>query len=147
MSWVVKPYLPEDYLAINERLPFPMADAQRIAAEYARGRAYTGWAGDVPVGCAGLLPMWPGVATAWALLAPDVPAHAKRVHGAVLRGLSRLMREMDLRRIEATVFAGHAAGRRWVEHLGFREESAMPLYGPNGELASRYVLFPKEWTK
>ena len=57
-----------------------------------------------------------------------------------------IVREHQLVRVEADVLADFPRARRWVEWMGFQEESVMPLRGPGGSTMIRYVIFPKDGT-
>ena len=88
---------------------------------------------DELVGVVGLWPMWPGVGRCWSVL----PAHSlkrfpKSIHGHARNLLERVIARDDLCRVEAVVVEGHAAGKRWVERLGFEHEGLMRNYGMHG---------------
>lgn len=93
---------------------------------------WTGIIDDRVVGCAGVLPQWPGRAIAWALLTRDLSArHFLRAHHKVLSVLRSAQRS-GAHRIETTVDAGFDAGHRWARALGFRPEGLMRGYSPEG---------------
>ena len=56
--------------------------------------------------------------------------------------LASLIAEHQPRRVQATVVDGDEITLRLDTWLGFKHESVMPLYGPNGETCHRLVLFP-----
>jgi len=130
------PFTPAHLLAL--RLQAAQADLQPLLGQPEYGAALAGadtWTGLVDgrvVGCAGVLPQWPGRAIAWALLTRDLTArHFLRVHLKVLRVL-RGAQDRGVRRIETTVDAGFDAGHRWARLLGFRPEGLMRAYSPDG---------------
>jgi hypothetical protein len=84
------------------------------------------------VGCAGIVPLWPGVGHAWAVLSDAALAHPVTLTRTVQRELSRIEAALDLRRVQATVAEEHIAGRRWLAWLGFEVEGLMCNYGPGG---------------
>jgi hypothetical protein len=93
------------------------------------------------LGCIGIMPIWPGRGTVWAVLDYD------RIKPAHMLALTRIGRKYltelsPFRRIEATVVADFAAGIKWLELLGFKKETPEPMqaYGPNGEAHYLYAL-------
>ena len=109
------------------------------AYEYlTHGPAFTGICGGQLIGCAGLFILWPGVAEAWAVSTPLWPSKALSVHKAILTGLNELSATLGLWRIQTAVNEAHKVSYKWVEHLGFKYEGAMPGYGPD---AATYLRF------
>jgi hypothetical protein len=93
---------------------------------------WTGVIGHRTVGCAGVLPQWPGRAFAWALLTRELTArHFLRVHHKVSDVLHRAQCN-GTRRVETTVDAGFDAGHRWTRALGFKPEGLLRAYSPEG---------------
>jgi RimJ/RimL family protein N-acetyltransferase len=84
------------------------------------------------VGCAGVMPLWPGVGHAWAVLSDAALARPITLTRAVQRELTRIEIVLGLQRLQATVADGHVAGRRWLAWLGFEVEGLMCNYGPGG---------------
>ena len=101
------------------------------------GPCYTGIYKGKIVACAGFIEMWPGVATAWAVLVQSIPRFA--VHRAVKKGLATLIESCNYYRVQASVPVDHKAGIRWLEGLGFKQEAVMVKYGPNQEDFVQYV--------
>lgn len=96
------------------------------------GLAFSATSEGAIVGCAGIVPLWPGVAHAWAVLSDSALAEPVTLTRAVLRELARIECKCELHRIQATVADGHIAGRQWLAWLGFEAEGLMPNYGPGG---------------
>lgn len=93
----------------------------------------------------GLMIPWDGHADCWALLTPLGLRHGALIHRTTILYLRRLIRDYKIRRLQADVIATFAAGRRWLEHLGFHEEGLMPSYGPQGETFARFAwINPKQ---
>jgi hypothetical protein len=130
------PFRPEHlrslHLQAAQRYLQPLLDRPDYGAALATPYAWSGTIGGNLVGCAGLLPSWPGRATAWALLTPALSArHFLRAHHKVRDVLEAALRAGN-RRIETTVDAAFDAGHRWVRALGFEPEGLMRAYSPDG---------------
>jgi hypothetical protein len=111
-----------------------------ITPEYAESLvphpSFTGIDNGVVVGCAGIIEIWPGRATAWALLSPDLNRKMIKVH----RSVERFLGMCGVRRIETSVDAGFEDGHRWIEMLGFKLEApVMSAYRPDGGDCSLYA--------
>lgn len=116
----------------------PLMARSDYAAALAGPYAWSGLIGGKVIGCAGLLPQWPGRAIAWALLTRELSAaHFLRAHHKVLAVL-RSAHASGVRRIETTVDAGFDAGHRWARALGFSPEGLMRAYSPDGR---NHVLY------
>src|SRR5262245_5567684 len=105
--------------ATNLRHARPL-DVGRLYARY--GPAYTIWWGNQVAACMGVMIPWDGLGDAWALWTPIGLRHYRGVHRVVGPELARIRDRYHLRRLQADVVADHAAGRRWLEHLGLRFE-------------------------
>jgi hypothetical protein len=98
------------------------------------------WAAVAPTGevlaLAGVSEQWEGRGMAWCLLSEDAAKH--------MVGLTRIARRyfsaVDYRRLEMYVDAQFAAGCRWAELLGFKNETPGGMVGflPNGNRAFMY---------
>ena len=97
--------------------------------------AFTGFQDGKPVGCAGLIELWPGRDCAWSLLSDCGPRIFLNVHRTVVRFLDA----RRTRRTEMSVDVDHAAGQRWADLLGFRKEGLMKSYSPDGRDAYLYA--------
>lgn len=92
------------------------------------GEAYTVIQEGRAICCAGIMPIWPGRAYSWALLAADA--------GPYMLGLTREVRRVvgasPHARIEMYVDPGHKASIRWACMLGFEFECQARKYLPRG---------------
>lgn len=133
------PYAPAHFAGL--RIQAAQAYLGRIAADPALAAALAhprwAWTGECTatgrvLGCAGLIPRWEGSATAWALFADGMPRRAwPAITGHVL-GILDDAAACGVWRVEASVLADFAAGRRWAARLGFGEEGYSDLYCPAG---------------
>lgn len=107
-------------------------NAGEWAAFLAPAFTWTGFVEGRVVGCAGLVPQWPGRAQAWLLVGPALPRRAWPAITAKVAAILDAGHAAGFRRIEATVVDGFAPGHRWIRRLGFRAEGLMRGYGPDG---------------
>jgi hypothetical protein len=103
------------------------------------GQGFTAMIDGEPIAAGGLLPTREGIAEAWGLPGPRVRDYPLFVHRTAVKELHRMIGDLRLRRIEASVLFGNETAVRWIERLGFSEEGFMPLYGPGGETHIRYA--------
>lgn len=98
-------------------------------APLANGWSYTA-IDDCIIGCAGIVPFWPGRDFAWSLLGDCGAKHFLRIHRAIARGLA----ERNTRRTEMWVDPEYPEAHRWAEMLGFEKETARPMksFTPDG---------------
>jgi hypothetical protein len=113
----------------------PFLEAGHVLELAERSFAFTGFQDGKPVGCAGLVVMWPGRDCAWSLLADCGPKAFLNVH----RTVARFLDARGTRRTEMSVDADHKAGQRWAELLGFHKEGFMKAYSPDGRDAYLYA--------
>jgi RimJ/RimL family protein N-acetyltransferase len=106
----------------------PLAYARELAIP---GLSFTGRKDGQVIGCAGLKPMWGGVALAWSMLSPEVRKHPFFLHRTVKRELERLARSCGFHRVELIVMQGFEAGKAWAKALGFESEGIRRKYTPD----------------
>lgn len=139
----VREYRPEDYMIIQRRrfdsltfMNFP--NPELIAKSLLRGPAYTITNG-VPVACGGILPLWEGVGEGWIVTSPLVEKYPYTFAKTVWRETERLIRSLNLDRIQTVVDAEHTVSQIWVERMGFENEGLMKKY-LGGRDFFRYAL-------
>jgi len=97
----------------------------------ASGLNWTAVDGHRVIMSAGIVPVWPGRALAWAMVGAVPrrrwPAITARVGQAIEEGHAA-----GYRRIEATVLHGFTAGHRWLQRLGFELRCFLPAYDTEG---------------
>ena len=118
----------------------PWLDVAQAAREHmTRGPAFSGFLGDDLAACAGVMIPWAGMGEAWAILTPLGRQHPMAVHRAIIRFLRSIIEHESLTRVQADAVAEFHVARRWLLRLGFRKESFMRRYGPDGRDFVRYV--------
>lgn len=109
-----------------------------VARLTAKGTHLSFFAGDVLIGCAGVVPVheWRGVS--WALIRSGLPEHFLGFH----RGVLAALRAEAYQRVEAYVDPTMSTAERWMRALGFRIETPYkPFYFPDGRGASEWVRY------
>lgn len=128
-------------IMLNDRDPGLKDYTPAILAAYgAAGPAYTAMINDQVIVCAGVMLMWPGVGTAWAVTSPLIEKYALAGSTAVMYGLRDIISEHKLHRVQAPVYEHFKRGIRWVEFLGFHKEGLMIGYGREKENYWLYAL-------
>jgi hypothetical protein len=110
---------------------------QPEAPAAAFGEAWSGFADGAAICCAGLVPLWPGRAYAWALLSEGAASHLLE-----LTRIARFVLETSGHgRIEAYVDAEFKQAQRWARMLGFVNETPTPMrkYLPEARDAFLYA--------
>jgi len=116
--------------------------AQRAQAALLGGPALTLLGDDKQIlACFGIIFVGPKTAEAWAMVGDDVKANAKSIHKAAKWCLEEAHKRYEIRRLQAAISESRPTARRWAQKLGFRAESFMPKFGPDGETFIRYVRF------
>lgn len=97
--------------------------------------AFTGFVGEEPIACAGILPGLFGMGEMWAFLSERAGPHML----ALTRAGERLIALYPFRRLETDVPVNFSPGCRWLELLGFEWEGPMRKYGLDGSDHYRYA--------
>lgn len=88
------------------------------------GPCYTVRQGGKIICCAGVVELWQGRASAWALLSGEA--------GRSMIGLHRMVEDFldncGIRRVEAYVYPDFEPGHRWARMLGFEREGLMRAF-------------------
>ena len=129
-------FAPEDIGAMRIQNA-QLAEVNPASLQSPYGYAWTAWAGDSPIICAGIIEVWEGRAYAWALLSQDAGEYML----AMTREIRSRLSALPFRRVEMAVAAGFSAGCRWAKLLGFECETPSPMRGylPNGGSAWLYA--------
>lgn len=92
--------------------------------------ALSAWLGNRCLGAAGIIPLWPHRAMAWAMVSRNIGAAMVPIS----RKVRQVVRDDPTPRIEMTVAADFKAGHTWARLLGMTLETPEPLrkFGANG---------------
>jgi len=108
------------------------------------GPAYTALVEDRVILCAGIMLMWPGVGTAWAVVSPLIEVYPVAGSAAVMYGLRYLIDRHQLHRVQAPIYEKFERGIQWAEFLGFKREGLLTAYGRNRENYIMYALVKED---
>ncbi len=97
-----------------------------------KGTAFTGFSEGEIIGCAGIIPVWPGVGHAWVTMGANYKKHRIWVHKNVMSFMDKIIEGMELHRVQANVVCEFIPGVQWLERMGFKLEGKMYKYGPDG---------------
>lgn len=138
----VVPYVPEDVLQLKKYVALTHLSNEELGIYannfYVDGFSFTILVDAHPIGCAGIVPLWQGVAEAWCLFSGEVYEYPVFLHRSVKERLPVLAKKGGFRRIQATVKADFLNAHKWIKRLGFVSEGLMPRYGPDGQDHVRY---------
>lgn len=87
------------------------------------GIGYTGIAGNVILGCAGIVVPYPYVGFAWAVFPKEFEQHPIWMTRMVRNGLRDIIRVKNLHRVELAALADNKKNQKWAEMLGFSREN------------------------
>ena len=127
----IRDYKPEDYIRIQRRefddkvfsfLPNPEISAHNLA----KGPAFTGLFEGEIIACGGVLPFWKGMGEAWLVTSPLVEKFKLSLAKSVHDKLEEIIKKMKLERVQTLVDGEHITGQKFIERLGFINET------PNG---------------
>jgi RimJ/RimL family protein N-acetyltransferase len=139
------PFEPAHYITLSRAIyaqwpPDALARPELLAETYALGggAAFTGLDEETgePIACAGVLHVWQGNGTAWAIItkaARPTPTMGRAVHYGIARIYRQLCQRYAWRSVHAYVSADDARSRRWMPALGFRRLCLLEAFGPGGE--------------
>jgi len=126
------------HLADLDPPAFGSGQLQRFAAAYRRsGPAFTLLEAGRALGSGGFV-LNGAEGRAWAFLSDRLRRRPALLHRTVKRALPALMRHYGLDAVTAEAHADFAAGRRWLERLGFRHEDDLPGFAGTTETYARY---------
>jgi len=118
-------YQPKHFLSFCD-------DRVSANANYVAGLAFTALYHGTPIGCAGLRPMWEGVAEAWLLFGPDIKDHTLYLYRNAKQYLADLTDQLNLHRIQAYCRTDWPEAINFLYHLGFKTEGKARKYNTDG---------------
>ena len=132
---IVAPFKPEDLHELS------LQPAQEFLANFLTkagygqelveaGPCYTARYNGRIVCCAGIVNLWEGRASAWALLSGDAGKCMHRLH----REVERFLDGCGVKRVEAYVYHDFTAGHRWATMLGFEHEGLMRSFQQGADM-------------
>jgi len=129
MTFEVHPFVPADIeelsLQPSQEFLSPFVGRPGYGQELAdAGPCYTAREGGRIVCCAGLVNLWEGRASAWALLSADSGRCMISIHRAV----AEFFDGCGIERVEAYVVPDFMPGHRWARMLGFEREGRMRAF-------------------
>lgn len=75
------------------------------------------------IACGGVMEIWHGRGFCWALVAKSLPSEFIAVH----RAARRMLDTCGIERVEAYIDEGFEQGQRWMDLLGFEQETPVPM--------------------
>lgn len=96
-----------------------------------QGDNFTYWEGDRAKAIIGMQHQWKGRAIVWALIG-DVKSWVK-FHREVNSIMEEYIDKRGILRLEMTTEVGFTESERWARMLGFKEESILEKYSPDGK--------------
>lgn len=119
---------------------FPTDQLKELAAyREEQGHGITGMYNGHIVGCAGVDILWEGVAEAWCLLSMETDKFKIKTYLAIQEGLEKLIKDNNLRRVQAWADVDFHRAHTLFKHLGFKAEGIARGYLPNGNDALLYA--------
>jgi len=130
---MMKPLIPSDVnsLEVQPSQEFYKGHLTEDALSELGGDNFSYWEGDKVTAIVGMQLQWRGRAVVWALIG-NIKSWVK-FHRAVNSLMEKYIRINDIIRLEMTTEVGFVESERWARMLGFKEESLMPFYGPDGK--------------
>lgn len=116
-------------------------EMDRLIKDNHKGCSFTGFTEDRIIGCAGILPLWDGVGHAWVVMSRDYKKHRIWIHKQVRDMFFKIAVGKKFRRVQANVQCDFYDAVRWIEALGFKPESILRQYGPDGKDHYMYTRF------
>lgn len=107
-------------------------DTKSMKANCLEGLAFTVLYHGTVIACAGIRPLWSGVAEAWVLFGPEVKNHTIFVFKNTKRYIADLTKKHNLWRLQAYCRTDFPEAINFLYHAGFRVEGKARKYNPDG---------------
>jgi len=133
MDYELRPYQPEDYLNVSRRefdqFTFgTRGNPEIIAKQLLEGKAFTGVCEKGLIACAGVLPLWRGVAEAWCVGSPLIEYFRFSFPRVIHRKLTEIINFYQLDRLQTIVHPDFVVSQIWLKRMGFKNEGPMEKY-------------------
>ena len=140
-SPILREFKYEDAVAIINR-DGTQGTPHIIAMQSDLGPCFTAEADGVPIGCGGIIQLWPGVGVCWMVLSEDIGKHGIWLTKTTKEFIRRSIEIMQLHRLEATALTDSTRNQSWLELLGFTRErdGIAQLYLPTKQSMVRYEM-------
>jgi hypothetical protein len=117
-------------------------DYRILCQQAAAGPSFTACVDQQPIGCAGVVLLWPGVGSCWMIVSEELGQHGLWLTRTVKTFLREIIRTHALHRLEAVSVKGENG--QWLEVLGFTSEvhGVAQRFLPDQRNVVRY-----EWVK
>ncbi len=137
---VLKPCAVPDVLACVNRDGWQGLTTPLVRELLRTGPAWTIWADETRLGCAGVSLAWPGVGQAWMVLTETVNGHGVWLTRTVRQVLADVERAYGLHRLEALAVTDSPRNQDWLEALGFvpEQDGTARAYGAQRQDMRRY---------
>jgi hypothetical protein len=92
------------------------------------------------IASAGVYPVWEGLGEAWVVPSDLIYRYKIELVKQINHYFRELLEKHNYRRVQATVRADFETGHRFIEFFGFKRESLLKSYGPDGADHVQYAL-------
>ncbi len=138
MSVIVRQYTSMDAISIlKEGAIQPGLEMSELAAQWSRDKETKGPGAAIEcdghiIGCAGIEIPWDGLGELWGMFVKDAGSYTMRFARRVKPLVYGWIEEYHLNRLQAPLRVDFPAGIRMIEWIGFKRESVMRKYHPDG---------------
>ncbi|RKX23509.1 MAG: hypothetical protein DRP45_10415 [Candidatus Zixiibacteriota bacterium] len=108
------------------------------------GPAATVFNGDTVVAIGGMVAVRTGVAKAWSFMSDTARGHGRDIVYIVHTMLPRMMKELGIHRLEATVRADRPEYIKFARMIGMHPESLMDMAAPDGSDMIMFTMLERE---
>ena len=92
------------------------------------------------IASAGVYPVWEGLGEAWVVPSDSIEDHKFVFIRKIQHHFRELCEDNRYRRVQATVRADFDTGHRFIKFFGFKRETLLKSYGPDGADHVQYAL-------
>lgn len=107
-------------------------DVESMKANCIKGLSFTALYHGQAIACAGIRPLWLGVAEAWLLFGLEAKNHTIFIFKSTKQYLADLIKKHNLWRLQAYCRTDSPEAINFLHHTGFRVEGKAKKYNPDG---------------